>query len=171
MRRIVFPAVLVLGLLLTAFAGSTSAARGGVAKHKVDLTWKVALLGDSNSNVIIDELDSFGAPFGEDKPVFLKTGKDQIGEDPRTGRWELIFKPAKKPQLCQGRFTVDVTVITTTDEDQTVGYDGSLFLEKCTKGSKFGAAKPARLDLSGETTCRAANDCKGGLRVTGTVKY
>ena len=174
MRRLALIPLLAGGLVLVVFAGSTSAAKGGgkAKSHDVDLLWKVDSLDTSGGKDVIDLLDSFGPPFGNDKPVTLITPRSEGDEDVRIGTWRLTFDPGEKPKDCRGDFKEKVDIDHTTPTSQTVSYSGTFYIQSCSKGTKFAGVKPQKLgEVDGKTTCTSKTSCRGGLTVTGRIKY
>jgi hypothetical protein len=161
--------------LMTAFAGSTSVAkRAGVKKHEVDLLWKPDVQDlYPGKNTVVDTFESSGPPFGDETAETL-TPRSQVGRDSRSGKWRVLVNPGAhgpEPGMCFGTYKSDRNVIETTETHQIVQYGGSLRVDGCKNTKKFKNVQPGPYgELQGETFC-TVNECRGGLEVTGSMRY
>lgn len=172
-------ALLTLGAVMLAapLTGASPAAAasppvGGPTKHDVNLLWKPDAQDIvRGKEIVLDTFDSFGPPFGRDKPVETRTPRSQIGTDERSGKWLVSLTPGKDPGGCWGTFAIERNVIETTATQQTVQYGGTVRLKGCKGVKKFRNVLTGKLaDLQGETIC-TADGCRGGLRISGTLRY
>ena len=144
---------------------------GDVSRHRVDLKWKPDSQDIISGPVIVDTFDSFGPPFGENRPVETHTPRNQIGTDERSGKWTVFLTRGDNPGKCFGTFEVDRDVIETTPTSQTVDFDGTASLRGCSGARKFRNAVPGRIGkLNGRSFC-TARGCNGALKVRGHIRY
>ena len=171
-------AALIWAALLTATpAGASShvapsASSAKASSHPVDLLWKPDEQDIAPGNpTVLDTFDSFGPPFGKNKPVETKVPRSQVGTDTRSGRWEVTVRPGQDPKRCVGTFEVDRDVIETTQTSQTVKFDGTARIDDCKGLKKFRDLKPGKLGhISGKSYCTKSG-CTGGLKIKGTLRY
>ena len=144
---------------------------GDVSRHRVDLRWTPDAQDIVGGPIILDTFDSFGPPFGENRPVEIRTPRSQIGTDQRSGRWTVFLTRGNNPGSCRGTYEVDRDVIETTPTYQIVKFDGSARITDCRGVRKFRKVEAGRLGkLTGRSECTVSG-CGGALKIRGHIRF
>jgi hypothetical protein len=169
---LVFAAAFAIPAVAARSKSGDTARAGDASWHRVDLHWKPDALDVIRPNpIILDTIDSFGPPFGFNRPGEMRTPRSQIGTDQRSGKWKVFLTRGNNPGSCFGTFALDRRVIRTTATYQIVKYDGAARLGGCRGVRKFRDVVPGRLGaLTGRTVCRVRG-CDGGLDIKGNIRY
>lgn len=172
-KRWALTATIAAGVLVAALAGPAAVAKpgGGTSSHKVEMTWRPKAQDIvPNSPEVLDDFITHGRPFGDDVLLTTITPRSQIGTDRRAGEWTLFIQP-KRNGRCFGSFDFDRDVIETTETSQTVRYSGTVRIDRCIRTTRFNGVRAGRLGKAeGESLCTASG-CRGGIEITGSVRY